>query len=409
MPEVAYFCLMRVQYICLLKIQPVCQPEWLFFMRVLHIIDSGGMYGAEVMLLNLIEEQVRQGLSSAIASIGDHTCGEKPLEVEARRRGFSIKLFRMRPGPNFMGAWEILKYARSSGYQLLHSHGYKGNILLGIIPSKIRRIPLITTVHGWTSTGTSFTRMRMYEWLDSWLLPRVDAVVLVNQSMLAHPRLVGKKNIKLYIVNNGISTEEPSPSSCEELPIRRNSGVNIVAVGRLSPEKGFDILLKAMALVIESGKDVSLVVFGEGGERQKLENLICQLGLQDRVRMPGFIKNAAATFSCFDFLVMPSLTEGLPITLLEAMRARLPVIASRVGGIPKLLTSGVSGLLVEPNNEKELAVRISELAGSLSQRRKLALAAWVIFKEKYSSVQMAIAYQQIYVKTLTEIENITPL
>ena len=374
-------------------------------MRVLHIIDSGGMYGAEVMLLNLIEEQVRQGISSTLASIGDHSCGEKPLEKEARRRGFSVQLFRMRPGPNIMGAWEILKYAMSSGCDLLHSHGYKGNILLGIIPKKLRRLPLITTIHGWTSTGTSFTRMRLYEWFDAWLLPQMDAVVLVSQSMLENSRLAGKKNAKLYIVNNGISMKKPVPYCCEELPIRRNSGVNIVAVGRLSPEKGFDVLLKAMALVNEDGKDVSVVVFGEGRERQKLEDLICQLGLQDRVKMPGFVENAAATFAYFDLLVMPSLTEGLPITILEAMRARLPVIASRVGGIPSLLADGVSGLLVEPNNEKELAVRISELSNSQSQRREFAQAAWTIFKEKYSSTQMAIAYQRVYGKALTNVKR----
>ena len=160
---------------------------------------------------------------------------------------------------------------------------------------------------------------------------------------------------------------------------------------------------------MKSGNDVSVVVIGEGRERQKLEDLINQLGLQERVRMVGFLKNAAATFSCFDFLVMPSLTEGLPITLLEAMRARLPVIASRVGGIPQLLTDGVSGLLVAPNNENELAARIRELAGSQSQRRELALAAWTIFNEKFSSTQMAMAYQQVYVKALTDVENVTPL
>ena len=105
-------------------------------MHVMHIIDSGGMYGAEVMLLNLVEEQVRQGLKPVIASIGDKHTGEKPLEIEAHKRNFPVKTFRMHAGPNFIGAWEILNYAKSIDCDLLHSHGYKGNILFGLIPKK---------------------------------------------------------------------------------------------------------------------------------------------------------------------------------------------------------------------------------------------------------------------------------
>lgn len=369
-------------------------------MNVLHIIDSGGMYGAEVMLLNLVEEQVRQGIRPVIASIGDHHAGEKPLEVEARKRDFHVKTFRMRPGPNFMGALEILNYAKSIDCSLLHSHGYKGNILFGFIPKKLRNLPLITTLHGWTSTGTTFSRMRLYEWLDSWALCQMNAVVLVNKGMLTHPRLAERKNVKFHIVNNGISVEELDSYPCAELKLRTRGGLNIVAVGRFSPEKGFAVLLKAIARVVDKGEDVSLVLFGEGRGRRKLEDLILQLGLHGRVKMPGFVRNVAATFSCFDLLVMPSLTEGLPIVLLEAMRAKLPVIASRVGGIPNVLKGGVSGLLVEPEDDEELADAIRDLAGSHSKRRQLAEAANLVFSQKYCAEYMAESYRQIYAKIL---------
>ena len=116
--------------------------------------------------------------------------------------------------------------------------------------------------------------------------------------------------------------------------------------------------------------------------------------------MPGFVENAAATFSCFDLLVMPSLSEGLPITLLEAMRAKLPVIASKVGGIPNVLEDGAGGLLVEPGDVEELAEAISKLTGFQSQRRQLAGAAQLIFKQKYSATQMAASYRQIYADIL---------
>ena len=186
-------------------------------MRVLHVIDSGGMYGAEVMLLNLVEEQIRQGLNPVIASIGDHHCGEKAIEVEARNRNFPVESFRMVPGPNFIGAWKILNYAKSTNCALLHSHGYKANILFGFFPKTIRRLPLMTTVHGWTSTETTFSRMRLYEWLDSLTLSRMDAVVLVNKGMLAHPKIAGRKTVNFYIVNNGISVDEPDTYPCEAL------------------------------------------------------------------------------------------------------------------------------------------------------------------------------------------------
>ena len=365
-------------------------------MNVLHIIDSGGMYGAEVMLLNLVEEQIRQGLKPVIASIGDKQSAEKPLEVEAFKRNFPIKTFRMLPGPNFIGAWKILNYAKSIKCDILHSHGYKGNILFGLLPKSILRLPLITTLHGWTSSETPFSRMRLYEMLDSWSLSRMDAVVLVNKGMLTHPRIAGRKDLKIHIVNNGISVGYPDMYPCTDLNLSSGKGLNIVAVGRLSPEKGFDVLLKAIARVVENGVDVSLVLFGEGTWRRKLEKLISLLGLRDRVKMPGFVSNAAATFSCFDLLVIPSLTEGLPITLLEAMRGKIPVIASRVGGIPNVLEDGVGGILVEASNEIGLAEAIRTLAESPVRRSNLAEKAYCLFKQKYSSEQMATAYRQIY-------------
>ncbi|MGB3209617.1 MAG: glycosyltransferase [Desulforhopalus sp.] len=378
-------------------------------MRVLHIIDSGGMYGAEVMLLNLVEEQIRQGLRPVIASIGNMHSGEKPLETEARKRNFPFKTFRMRSGPNFFGALEILNYAKSIDCALLHSHGYKGNILFGCIPRKILFYPILTTVHGWTSTRTTFSRMRLYEWLDSWILPRLDAVVLVNQAMLTHPRLVGRKNIKYYVVNNGINIDKPATYPCGELGLASRERFNIVAVGRLSLEKGFDVLLNAIARVVKEKDNVSLVIFGEGRERHKLEDLIAQLGLQENVKMPGFLENVAKTFPCFDLLVIPSLTEGLPITLLEAMRAKIPVIASKVGGIPDVMEGGVGGFLVEPGDVGGLAGAINKLAGSEFRCRQLAEEAHLIFRQRYSSVEMAAAYQQIYADMLVNYRGTTSL
>lgn len=155
--------------------------------KVLHIIDSGSMYGAEVMLLNLVREQQGMGVLPCIASIGDRHAGEKSIEAKAMQNGIPVKKFRMRPGINLVGTSAILKFARENHFTLLHAHGYKGNIQFGLLPSFCRRLPMVTTVHGYTSMSHWFSKMRLYEWLDAMTLPRIDAVVLVNRGMMLQP------------------------------------------------------------------------------------------------------------------------------------------------------------------------------------------------------------------------------
>jgi glycosyltransferase involved in cell wall biosynthesis len=368
-------------------------------MRVLHIIDSGGMYGAEVMLLNLVREQCSLGIKPVIASIGSKGCAEKAIENEAYRQNIDVHIFRMLPGPNFIGAKQILKYAHENDFDLLHSHGYKGNILFGFIPKKIRRLPIVTTVHGWTCTS-KFSKLRIYEWLDAISLRYMDAVVLVNKGMLKHQNIEKQNSSNVYVINNGIALKEKNNLPCDTYPWCTGTGVKIISVGRLSPEKGFANLLEAMSIVVQQGLDVRLTLLGEGGLRDKLERQIVRLELEDRVVMPGFIENASQFFSCFDLLVMPSLTEGLPITLLEAMRAKLPIVASSVGGIPDVLEDGVGGILVQPENVKELAAAITKLVSSSSLCKQLATNSYFVFKQNYSASQMAQEYIKLYLDIL---------
>jgi glycosyltransferase involved in cell wall biosynthesis len=366
-------------------------------MRVLHVIDSGGFYGAEVMLLNLAAEQMRMGYQVEIASIGEKGIEEKAIESVAQEKGIPVRKFRMRPGPNWLGAMSVLRHAVQKRFDLLHSHGYKGNILFGLLPRRVRRLPLVTTLHGWTSVR-GFTKMRMYEWLDNLSLRFVDAVVLVNRGMLEHPVLKKKKRFRRWIVNNGILPVDDSPPCVMDPAIQKfcERGYTIGALARLSPEKGFSDLIDALAILLQRGKDVRLVIFGEGGERKALEEKVAGLGLDDRVRMPGFVSNAGCYLPSFDVLAMPSLTEGLPITLLEAMRAGVPIVASKVGGIPHLLEDGKSGLLVPPTDSAALADAISLLYDQPARGREMAAAAGQVFRAKYTSERMAEGYHQIY-------------
>lgn len=116
-------------------------------MKILHIIDSDGFYGAGVMLLNLMAEQTKCGLKPVIVSIGEKHIKEKPLETDALKRGLQVWKFKITPGPNLDGALEFLRYAKREGFDLLHSHGYKGKILFGSIPRTIRQLSIVLTLH----------------------------------------------------------------------------------------------------------------------------------------------------------------------------------------------------------------------------------------------------------------------
>lgn len=366
-------------------------------MRILHVIDSGGVYGAENMLLDLASEQVEMGHRPLIASLGDTGVGEKGIEKEALARGLEVEPFRMKNGPNYPGAWKILHFARQRQMDLLHTHGYKGNLLLGVIPRRWRRLPLVTTVHGYTSLQR-LTRMKVYEWLDARLLRHLDAVVLVDDSVRRHPRLRDGATFPFQVVHNGLR-QGSAGSAIEldpELVAFCRGGFTLGAIGRLAPEKAIPNLIEALRRAVDRGARVRLLVIGEGGERRRIEERIAALGLQDRVLLAGYRSAARVYLPLLQGFVLPSLTEGLPITILEAMQAGLPILASRVGALSELLAQGRAGLLVTPGSVEELTEGILTLYQSPGEAKRLGERGRQRVQEQYSSRQMALRYEGIY-------------
>jgi glycosyltransferase involved in cell wall biosynthesis len=373
-------------------------------MKILHIIDSGGLYGAEFMLLNLVAEQIDLGLKPTIASIGEKNNYEKPLEVEAMKRGFKVEKFRMRPGPNIAGALKLLRFAHAEGFDLMHSHGYKGNILIGLLPKFIRKLPLLTTLHGWTSV-TGLSKLKAYELLDSLSLNFMDAVVLVNKGMLNNPKLKQRNQLYLHIINNGIPPgKNQKDSAAENLDPAIldfcSKGFIVGSIGRLSSEKGYEYLINAIDLLVDSGIDVRLAIIGEGDKRDYLEKLISQKELTGKVLLPGYRDNAKNYLRFFNVFVISSLTEGLPISILEAMQAKVPIVASEVGGIPDTLDNGNAGLLVKPCKKSDLSEAIIKIYHDADLAERLINNAYQRVNTSYSSKAMALEYFNVYKKLI---------
>ncbi len=371
-------------------------------MKIFHVIDSGGFYGAEIMLVNLVAEQMNQGLQPLIASVGDPGTQDKAIEVEARKRGLPVKVFRMRPGLNYKGTQQLLRYCHAGNFDLIHSHGYKCNILLGPLPRFIRKKPVLSTVHGWTST-TGFTKMRVYEWLDALSLRFVDGVVLVNKGMLQNSKIARLNSNKRFVVDNGIPVTPPDTSKLELLDPKIvefcQNGFVIGSIGRYSVEKGFDILLKAFSRVLDDISSAKLILIGEGGQRSHYEAIIAEKNLTDRVMLTGYRPDAWRYLELMNVYVISSLTEGLPITLLEAMRSKVPVVSTRVGGIPDVLQDGLGGTLVQPGKSAALAQALVAQYCDPAQIDTLLEYSFERFINRYSSRKMSDSYLEIY-KTL---------
>lgn len=372
-------------------------------MKVLHLIDSGGLYGAERMLLSLVKEQIAMGLKPIILSAGELEIPEKPLETEAKRLGLPLKLWRMKPGFNLKEARKIVQWAKDNEIELFHSHGYKFNILLGL-PGNGRDLPMIATLHGYVH-APKFSKLWLYELVDRFAIRRMDAVVLVGDAMKRELPDSLVNSPKTHTIRNGVCIEDIQAKSKESPPepisefISRHDPV-ILGVGRLSPEKGFNYLLDAFQGISERWPKAGLLIVGEGVERESLEEAVQDKELSECVLMPGYCDNIPALMSKASLLVIPSLTEGLPITLLEAMAVQLPVVSSAVGEIPLVLDDGMCGCLVNDMTSEELTLAIKDTM----RKRKETLGRVQIASSRlissFSSGTMAKGYQSIYRKIL---------
>jgi len=374
-------------------------------MRILHLIHSEGVYGAEAILLYLAREQQQRGHDPLIGSIRDRATAETPFEALARSRGLPVVPIRIAPRPTPAVVVALLRTVRAVAPDVLHSHGYKANILLGPVPRR-RRGAMLATLHGWTNRRR-LSRMWLYEHLDRLALRRLDAVVVVARHMLALRALQGVAASRRHVIENGIPSltarlddlaaraAAPLPAALVEFTARRPT---LIAIGRLSPEKGFMLLLEAFARArAQSAATHQLLIVGAGPQRELLANRIVALGLSGAVCIGGYVDGADRLLEHAAGFVMSSLTEGMPVVLLEAMQWRVPILATAVGAIPELLDEERRGRLVAPNDLAALTQGLQDMMShSAGAAEESVAAAHAAVSQRYTTARMADEYFGAY-------------
>lgn len=270
-------------------------------------------------------------------------------------------------------------------FDLVHTHGYFADIC-GLPVARLLGIASISTCHGFIANDL---KLRVYNWVDKMALRLCRTVIVVSESIMFELGRRGINSSRLAFIPNAVSTPcgvTDLRASGEEK--RCSLGISqqelvVGYLGRLSEEKGVKYLIEAIAKLREAACPVTLLIIGDGPERQTLEQKVRASGLESKVIFAGFKTDIENWIPTFDIFTLPSLTEGTPMALLEAMAFGVPVIATSVGGVPSVVTDGVNGLLVPPGNAQALSEKIQLLKDTPELKSKLVRAGAVTIKENY--------------------------
>jgi glycosyltransferase involved in cell wall biosynthesis len=321
----------------------------------------------------------------------------QPFLEQVRRHGFAaVALEHNTPHVRSM-VNELARCVRRYRADVLCCHGYKAD-LLGWAAARRTGVRVVSVSRGWTAATL---KVRLYEALDRLGLHAMDAVVCVSEGQAAKVRRLGVPAGRVVVIRNAIQAErfanaDPAygailrgllPPSCRRV---------VGAAGRLSPEKGFGVLVEAASLVRQVDPEVGFVLFGDGPLRPALTRQIVAGGLSDAFALTGFRTDVDHFLPHLDLVVLPSFTEGLPNTALEAFAAGVPVVATAVGGTPEVIEEGVNGYLVPPGDPRELARRILEALGDEEERQAMGLRGRQRVQDHFTFAAQGEQYQRLF-------------
>lgn len=277
---------------------------------------------------------------------------------------------------------------------VIHTHGYRPDVLDAGVARRMG-IPTVSTVHGFTGGDV---RNRLYEWLQRRAHRDFAAVISVSKPISERLRAAGVHASRLHVLPNAWIPEPPlARSEAREALAIPADARRIAYVGRLSHEKGADVLLDAFARLRDTNLTLSIV--GDGPERAILQSKAGELSIADRITWHGMVPGAHRYFRAFDAFVLSSRTEGTPVTLLEAMGAGVPIVVTRVGGVPAVVGPD-EALLVASEQPAALAAAMDEVFRDESAAQTRVEAARMRVLDQFSTDAWLERHDEIYARVL---------
>ncbi|MDG2221484.1 MAG: glycosyltransferase family 4 protein [Rubripirellula sp.] len=362
--------------------------------RVLHIVNGEHFSGAERVQSHLGRCLPKFGIQAdfaclkpgKFASMVDENDGQWGIAYDAS----------MNSRVDLRPVKQLRKLAREHDYQLFHAHTPRAAMITAVA-STISGVPWIYHVHSPASRDSlSKITNQVNAWIEKQSLRGASHLITVSESLRLDCVVKGVTEDRVTVVHNGVPEIRPTRSTTPQPGGKWTIGM----VALMRPRKGLEVLLDAIAKLKENETEVHLRCIGPFETeqyRQSIENQIERLGIANQIEMIGFTENVPEALSQLDAMVLPSVCgEGLPMVVLEAMAAALPVIATRVEGTPEAITHGVEGLVAEPSDPDSLAHEIAALVSGQHDWQAMAEAACDRHQRCFSDLAMSSGTADVY-------------
>jgi glycosyltransferase involved in cell wall biosynthesis len=357
--------------------------------------------GVEKVVFEISRRLVRMGVEVTVITL--NTVMAKSFEILE-----GIKVYRCRPisltetvgvqltvSPSL--PLKIIEICKLEKPDIIHANNRF--FFTTICSAALKRIigkPLITTLHlGPMLLGRGFFDFMIdaYEkTVSKWIIQSSDEIVAVSNAVMKHALSLGASSGKVKVIPNGVDLEEFKPRrEFKKIGVRK-----VLFVGRLFSNKGVQYLVKAAPMVLAKHPCVEFIIVGKGPMEAELRNMVRRLNIEHAFKFLGIVPSIPEVMSQCDIFVRPSLTEGMPLTILEAMACGLPVIASKISGSSEVIKDGETGILVEVGNVEQLSNAVIRLLEDENYAERIRIRAYEFVKKHYSWDKIAEEYLKTY-------------
>ncbi|MFA5076244.1 MAG: glycosyltransferase [Patescibacteria group bacterium] len=350
--------------------------------KIIQIVATLGIGGAEKMVVDLATHLPRDKYQvKVVAVVRGGILAEKLLQ-----QGIEVKIIGKSTKLGLGTLWRLYQYLKAEQPDIIHTHLFGADTYGRLAAWLARRDgkPIIIS----TEHSLNYQEGKIKKWLKYRLAKVTQRIVAVSQAAKGYSVQVEKiEPNKISVIHNGVKMAKLEKQ-------RQHNRLIIGSISRLERDKGYTYLIKALDRIRELNWECWLV--GDGADRGRLEDLARRSDLDHRIKFFGWQLDIKRYLEQMDIFVLPSLEEGLSIALIEAGLAGLPVVATRVGGIPEVVLPNQTGILVPAKDEKNLAQALRQLILDPELRKSLGLQGQALTKEKFGLETMISEYQKLY-------------